>query len=172
MKIISGDVESLLGLVRKRVDGKIDELESSLENETDEKLGKAKSQAKQLRDQIIQQAGRDAERLHNNKIMSAQQEAKQTIIGARGKIEESLFNEIRRELLDFVNGKKKIGALDYEDLIKKAIDSGRKRKIEFSVKRQEDGVILRAEGKELDLRVDSMMRTLRTLPFGEALGNK
>lgn len=172
MKIISGDAESLIGLVRKRVEERIGELDSSLENETSERLGKARKQAKQLREQIIKQAGKDAERIHKEIMQSAQQEAKQIMIKARGAVEESLFNEIRGELLDFVKGKKKIGALSYDNLVTSAVNEGKKKKTSFKLTKHEEGVVLSSEGNELDLRVDSMLSLLRTLPIKEVLTNK
>ena len=71
MKIVSGDPQSLLGLVRKRIDERVDELETALNDETDEKLARARSQAKQIRDQTVEQAQKDARRLHDERMMAA-----------------------------------------------------------------------------------------------------
>jgi len=168
MKIISGDAKSLVDSVRKRIDERIDELEGSLQKEMDDRLGRAKSQAKQIRDQILQQAGRDVESIRTEKLMTAQQEAKQMILHAKGRIESTILEQVRAELLEFVKGKRKIGPVSYDDLIKKALENGRKKKIEFKITKHEDGAVLASQDRELDLRVDSLLSLLHTLPEVES----
>jgi vacuolar-type H+-ATPase subunit E/Vma4 len=172
MKIVSGNLDSLVSLVKKRIDDRIKEMKLSLEKETSERISRANSQAKQIRSKIIEEVNKDAERMHQEKIMTAKQEAKQMLIHAKGKLEENLRNETRNELINFVKGKRKIGELHYEDLIKSAIDKGKKKKIKFDVKKSDQGVILKAEKEELDLKVDSMMKTLRAIPIEEVLKAK
>ena len=167
MKIVSGDPQSLLGLVRKRIDERVDELETSLKDETDDKFARARSQAKQIRDQIVEQAQKDARRMHDERVMAARQEAKRMTIQARGTLEESLLSDIRRELVSFVQGKRRIGTTSYEDLVESALEGGKKKKITFTKTRSEDGIVLKAQGLQLDMRVDSLLSTLRTLPTGD-----
>lgn len=172
MKILCGEVPSLVGLVRKRVKLKIDELNNSLEEETQQRIGRANEQAKQLKDQILEKAAKDAKAEHEQILRSAQQEAKQMLIQARGRMESLVLGQVREELARFVKGERKIGTAAYEGLVKKALDEGKKRKTEFKVVKHEDGVVLVGADKELDLRVDSMLSLLGALPLPEVKPGK
>jgi hypothetical protein len=78
-------------------------------------------------------------------------------------MENSILEEIRAELVEFVNGKNKIGAVSYDSLVKKALEQGKKRQVEFKIAKHDDGVVLTAPSKELDLRVDSLLSLLPAL---------
>jgi F0F1-type ATP synthase membrane subunit b/b' len=166
MKIISGDVESLIGLVKKRIDNKIDELELSFEKNREEQLERAKSQAKQIRSKILEDAKRDAGIIHKEHMLKAKQEAKEISIKAKGKVEADIREEVKRELSLFVQGKRKIKNMSYEDLVS-SVRKSYKGKLE--TEKTKDGVVLKTEGKELDLTVESMMRLLREIPMQEVI---
>ena len=89
------------------------------------------------------------------------------LVQARGTLEEGLLSDIRTELVSFVQGKRRIGTTSYEDLIESALQGGKKRKIAFTKTRSDDGVVLKAVGLQLDMRVDPLPSMLRTLPTGD-----
>ncbi len=166
MRIVSGSLKKLKETVRNRVESKAEELLAEVERERSKALKRAKKQALEARAIEMKKAEAEGERVRKEVLQMAMQEANKFRIETLGRLEKKLRDEIRGELLRFVNGETQIGKVKYQQLVKKAEALAKKAGAKLKKEKTSQGIILSSPELVIDLTVDSLLDKLGEINMG------